>query len=128
MVKVFVAYDDLKYLSGEKVIATRTERLSFAGQSVDLDLTDESVTEILTLLDDLFKVGTPVKADHRKMPRVTIVSGRPITKIEYNRRMREFGKTIGIEATRGKDRTWYYPISLKKAYAEYIAEQVALGQ
>lgn len=119
----FVAYDDLRYLAGELVPATRTEILTFAGKSVELDLTDESVGEIFAILQKLFDTGAPVQTDKQRRVMHT-ENGKRVSAVIYNRHLRAWAESVGRPVKRQADGTYAYPKALRQDYAAYLAKMI----
>jgi hypothetical protein len=118
--------DDIHGQRGEGVPSTRTETLSFAGESVELDLTDPTVKEAMEMtLRELFDMGRPTRKATRVPGRTrTAAPQSGMTRAEanaYNRGLREWAASIGEPIQRYEsDGTYRYTVDMKQRYAEYL--------
>jgi Lsr2 len=133
--QILERYDDLAWKrSQSKIVATHTERFTFRGVTVELDLADANFEDVCKYLTELAEAGTVVRGRVSEVKHGPRKSGSVVRTTRENKLLREWVRSNNIMARKGKPRLaftteqsgkYYYPQWLWEQYD--MAMEVADG-
>ena len=121
-----VLWDDIDFSKGEKVKANhRNVNLSFDGDGVELDLSDERYKEIRDLIQPYLDLGRRVRPEKSQPTRKTRETPMDtLSRRMYLSDLRAWAEAVGkpIEKKQSSERGWtyHYPEGIEDEYREHI--------
>jgi Lsr2 len=114
--QILERYDDLAWARSQtKIVATHTERFTYRGATVELDLADANYEDVNKYLSELAEAGTIVKGRAATI-RNPSKSGNITRSYAENKALREWCRNNRVMARKGRERFAYLTEVANKNY------------